>query len=71
MPTMSASLAAALWASEGRLATPGSRSRWDPKAMPSTNAVAESFFATLRKELVIDSHSHPGRDLSSAVFVQA
>jgi transposase InsO family protein len=46
----------------------GSRCRWDRRATPNDNAVAESFFATIKKELV---HRRPWpsrRDLSSAVF---
>jgi transposase InsO family protein len=57
-----------LWASDSRPATPGSRSRWDPRGDAYDNAVAESFFATIKKELVHQQSWPSRRDLSSAVF---
>jgi putative transposase len=57
-----------LLASASRPVTPGSRCRWAPRVDAYDNAVAESFFATLKKELVHRQSWPSRRDLSSAVF---
>lgn len=51
-----------------RPATLASPSRWARGATASDNAVAESFFATLKKELVCRRSWPNRRDLQSAVF---
>ena len=51
-----------------RPATPASQSRWARRGDCFDNAVAESFFATLKKELVRRRSWPDRRELQSAVF---
>ena len=55
-------------ASARRPATPASPSRWAPRATAYDNAVAESFFATLKKELVHRRSWPTRRELIGEVF---
>ena len=54
------------WASGRNAPRPGSRGRWDPPA--SAGTVAETFFATLKKELVYRSSWPTRRELTREVF---
>jgi putative transposase len=49
-------------------ATPASRSRWDPKVTAMTTPVAESFFATIKKEFVHRRTWPTRREPTSDVF---
>ena len=57
-----------LWRSASTPATPASRSRWAAAATAYDNAVAESFFATLKKELVHRRSWPTRRELIGEVF---
>lgn len=48
--------------------TPVSRSRWEAAAAPTTNAVAEGFFATLKNELVRRRSWPTRREVIGEVF---
>ena len=54
--------------SASRPAPPGSRNRWAARGVCYDNAVAESFFATLKKELVHDRSWPSKAELRAEVF---